>query len=86
MGEFSLGHWLVVLVVIVLLFGVRRLPELGTGLGEAIGNFRKAYRDGLEPAKEKLEDQSENKAQPELGHSQCQLIYISNGVEAPGAA
>jgi sec-independent protein translocase protein TatA len=49
MGEFSLGHWLVVLVVIVLLFGVRRLPELGTGLGQAIGNFRKAYRGGLEP-------------------------------------
>ena len=47
MGEFSILHWLVVALVVVLLFGVKRLPELGTGLGEAIGNFRKAYRDGM---------------------------------------
>ena len=33
-------------VVIILLFGVKRLPELGSGLGEAIANFRKSYRDG----------------------------------------
>ena len=46
MGQFSLMHWLVVLVIVVLLFGVKRLPELGTGLGEAISNFKKAYKDG----------------------------------------
>ena len=32
-------------LVIVLLFGTRRLPELGSGLGKAISNFRKSYRD-----------------------------------------
>lgn len=35
----------VCLVVIVLLFGTRRLPELGSGLGQAISNFKKSYRD-----------------------------------------
>ena len=35
----------VILVVIILLFGARRLPELGSGLGQAIGNFKKAFRD-----------------------------------------
>ena len=36
---------LVIVGVIVLLFGARRLPELGSGIGQAIGNFKKAYRD-----------------------------------------
>ena len=33
-------------LVIVLLFGTRRLPELGSGLGKAISNFKKTYREG----------------------------------------
>ncbi len=36
----------VILLVIVLLFGTRKLPELGSGLGKAINNFREAYKDG----------------------------------------
>lgn len=45
---FGLGTWeiFVIAVVIVLLFGTKRLPELGSGLGKAISNFRKAYKDG----------------------------------------
>jgi sec-independent protein translocase protein TatA len=31
---------------VVLLFGVKRLPELGSGLGQGISNFRKAFREG----------------------------------------
>ena len=36
----------IIALVVVLLFGTRRLPELGSGLGKAISNFRKSYRDG----------------------------------------
>lgn len=36
----------VVVLLIVLLFGTRRLPELGSGLGQAISNFKKSYREG----------------------------------------
>ena len=36
----------VVALVVVLLFGTKRLPELGSGLGKAISNFRKGYKDG----------------------------------------
>ena len=46
MGNLGFSEILVVAVVIILLFGVKRLPELGSGLGEAIANFRKAYKDG----------------------------------------
>lgn len=33
-------------LLIVLLFGTKRLPELGSGLGRAISNFKKSYKDG----------------------------------------
>jgi sec-independent protein translocase protein TatA len=35
-------------VVVVLLFGTRRLPELGSGLGKAISNFKRSYKDANE--------------------------------------
>ena len=34
------------LVIVVLLFGVRKLPDLGRGLGEGIRNFRDSMKDG----------------------------------------
>lgn len=40
MGEFSPFHWLIVLAVILLLFGGRKIPELAKGLGEGIRNFK----------------------------------------------
>lgn len=46
MGNLGFSELIVIAVVVVLLFGVKRLPELGSGLGEAISNFRKAYKDG----------------------------------------
>ena len=36
---------LVIVLVVLVLFG-KRLPELGTGLGKAISNFRRSYKDG----------------------------------------
>lgn len=42
MGSMSIVHWLIVLAVVVLLFGPRRLPELAKGMGEAIREFKKA--------------------------------------------
>lgn len=42
MGAFSITHILVVLVVVMILFGTKKLPEIGAGLGKAIKNFRQA--------------------------------------------
>ena len=42
MGSMSIVHWVIVLFVVVLLFGPRRLPELAKGMGEAIREFKKA--------------------------------------------
>lgn len=41
MGSFSMGHWLVVLAVIVLLFGAKKIPELAKGVGKGIKSFKK---------------------------------------------
>ena len=42
MGSFSIWHWLVVLAIVLLIFGTKRLKTLGTDLGGAIKSFRKA--------------------------------------------
>lgn len=42
MGAFSVTHLLVVLVVVMVLFGTKKLPEIGAGLGKAIKNFKQA--------------------------------------------
>lgn len=42
MGIFDIKHWLVILVVVILVFGTKRLKNLGSDLGETIKGFRKA--------------------------------------------
>jgi len=41
----SLWHLLILLVVVFLIFGVRRLPELGSGLGKGIREFKKGIKE-----------------------------------------
>ncbi|GAA7652931.1 twin-arginine translocase TatA/TatE family subunit [Helicobacter pylori] len=49
MGGFtSIWHWVIVLLVIVLLFGAKKIPELAKGLGSGIKNFKKAVKDDEE--------------------------------------
>ncbi len=48
MGEFSPFHWLVVLAIVVLLFGGKKIPEVMRGLGEGIRSFKEGMR-GDEP-------------------------------------
>lgn len=46
MGSFSIWHWLIVLLVIVLVFGTKKLRGVGTDLGEAVKGFKKGMREG----------------------------------------
>ena len=48
-GLFQPTHLLVILVIALLVFGPRRLPELGKGLGEGIRGFRDAMKDAPPP-------------------------------------
>jgi len=45
-------HWLIILVVVLILFGGRKIPEVAKGLGEGIRNFKTALK-GEEKAEEK---------------------------------
>ena len=50
MGGFSLWHWLSVLVIVVLVFGTKRLGNVGKDLGEAVKGFKKGMSDEDKPA------------------------------------
>ena len=45
---FSISHLLVLLVIVVLVFGTKRLKNVGSDLGDAIKSFRKAVKEGEE--------------------------------------
>ncbi len=50
MGIFDWKHWVVILIVVVLVFGTKKLKGLGGDVGEAIKGFRKAMNDDEKPA------------------------------------
>jgi sec-independent protein translocase protein TatA len=62
MGSFSIWHWLIVLVVVVLLFGTKKLGNVGTDLGKAIKGFRKGLNDDEEPTRIDSEPKPESTA------------------------
>jgi sec-independent protein translocase protein TatA len=49
MGSFSLWHWLIVLLVVVLIFGTKKLRNIGGDVGGAVNEFKKAMKDGQLP-------------------------------------
>ncbi|MBV8063815.1 MAG: Sec-independent protein translocase subunit TatA [Nevskia sp.] len=51
MGGLSIWHWLIVLAVVVVIFGTRKLRNAGGDLGAAVKNFKSAMREGEEEAK-----------------------------------
>lgn len=46
MGSFSIWHWLIVLLIIVLVFGTKKLKNIGSDLGGAVKGFKDGMKDG----------------------------------------
>lgn len=46
MGSFSIWHWLIVLLVVVLIFGTKKLRNIGSDVGGAVKNFKEAIDEG----------------------------------------
>jgi sec-independent protein translocase protein TatA len=46
MGSFSIWHWLIVLLVVVLIFGTKKLKNIGADLGGAVKGFKDGVKDG----------------------------------------
>ncbi|HEY5000073.1 MAG TPA: Sec-independent protein translocase subunit TatA [Usitatibacter sp.] len=49
MGSFSIWHWLIVLVIVLLIFGTKKLRNIGTDLGGAV----KGFKDGMKGEEDK---------------------------------
>jgi sec-independent protein translocase protein TatA len=49
MGSFSIWHWLIVLLIIVLIFGTKKLKNIGSDLGGAVKGFKDGMKDGSRP-------------------------------------
>jgi sec-independent protein translocase protein TatA len=53
MGSFSIWHWLIVLVIVALIFGTKKLRNIGEDLGGAVKGFKKGMKDAQDEAAEK---------------------------------
>jgi sec-independent protein translocase protein TatA len=49
MGSFSIWHWLIVLLIVVLVFGTKKLKNIGQDLGGAVKGFKDGIKDGNQP-------------------------------------
>ncbi len=56
MGSFSIWHWLIVLVVIILIFGTAKLKNIGKDMGGAIKGFKEGMKDGTDDVTGKVDD------------------------------
>ena len=61
MGGLSIWHWIIVLVVVLLVFGTKRLRNAGQDLGEAVKGFKKGMKDDDKPTGQ-LGDESRSDA------------------------
>lgn len=74
MGSLSIWHWLIVLLVVVLVFGTKKLRNLGTDLGSAVRGFK----EGM-----KSEENQSAQTKTELPHSTGQTIEGEAKKETP---
>jgi sec-independent protein translocase protein TatA len=51
MGSFSIWHWLIVLLIVMLIFGTKKLRNIGQDLGGAVKGFKDGIKDGTAEAK-----------------------------------
>jgi sec-independent protein translocase protein TatA len=62
MGSFSVWHWLIVLLIVVLVFGTKKLKNIGSDLGGAVKGFKDGVKDGGASAAE-----ASGSASPQVG-------------------
>lgn len=62
MGSFSIWHWLIVLVIVLVVFGTKKLRNIGGDLGGAVKSFKEAVKEE-EKAPEKIEETAQKTGQ-----------------------
>lgn len=56
MGSFSIWHWLIVLLIVVLVFGTKKLRNMGQDLGGAVKGFKDGMKEGSDAAASQSSD------------------------------
>jgi sec-independent protein translocase protein TatA len=56
MGSFSIWHWLIVLVIVMLVFGTKKLRNMGQDLGGAVKGFKDGIKEGAPSAADAAKD------------------------------
>ncbi|MBL8382446.1 MAG: Sec-independent protein translocase subunit TatA [Burkholderiales bacterium] len=59
MGSFSIWHWLIVLVIVMLVFGTKKLRNMGADLGGAVKGFKEGMKEGAAAGTEKSASEAE---------------------------
>ncbi|MGA0808159.1 MAG: Sec-independent protein translocase subunit TatA [Burkholderiaceae bacterium] len=73
MGSFSIWHWLIVLLVVLLVFGTKKLRNLGSDLGGAV----KGFKDGMkEAAAEDAKPEGQQESAPTAKVESAQTIDV----------
>jgi sec-independent protein translocase protein TatA len=67
MGSFSIWHWLIVLLIIILVFGTKKLKNIGSDLGGAVKGFKDGVKDG-QTTPEEHPAAAQNTATPPVAH------------------
>ncbi len=62
MGQIGMPELIVILLVVIVLFGARKLPEIGSALGKAIREFKKASKDVADDVKDVTQKDDERKS------------------------
>ena len=63
-GPIGLPEMLIILVIIVLIFGASRLPEIGKGIGQGIKNFKGSIKDPVDSAEELVAQRHDSSSRP----------------------
>ncbi|OIP17230.1 MAG: twin-arginine translocase subunit TatA [Comamonadaceae bacterium CG_4_9_14_3_um_filter_60_33] len=53
MGSFSIWHWLIVLLIVIMVFGTKKLKNIGSDLGGAVKGFKEGIKEGGAAPEEK---------------------------------
>ena len=69
MGSFSIWHWLIVLVIVVLVFGTKKLKNMGSDLGGAVKGFKEGMRDA---------NAAETKSEAQLSDKTSNVIDVNS--------
>ena len=73
MGSFSIWHWLIVLLIVVMVFGTKKLKNIGSDLGGAVKGFKEGMKDGSAAAADDKPPATQQVANAQAGAEQTTI-------------